>query len=133
MDRSPRNEATSAGQGEPGHPPGARARRGARRRESGGRAFAYGAKEGKAGPTPGCSQQLGNMAPLEGAVPVDLGRVAPISLAEAAKLVKKLLGGKAPVLDEIRPEMLKALDIVGLSWITRLFNVSWGSGTVPMD
>ncbi|KAK9542007.1 hypothetical protein VZT92_002011 [Zoarces viviparus] len=29
--------------------------------------------------------------------------------------------------------MLKALDIVGLSWLTRLFNVAWGSGSVPMD
>jgi len=33
--------------------------------------------------------------------------------------------------DEIRPEMLKALDIVKLSWLTHLFNVAWRSGTVP--
>jgi len=61
------------------------------------------------------------------------GKAGPIALAEAAKVVKKLLGGKAPGVDEIRPEMLKALDIVGLSWLTRFFNVAWGSGTVPMD
>jgi len=74
------------------------------------------------------------MSPLEGAVPVNLeGGVTPISLAEAAMVVKKLLGGKAPGVDEIRPEMLKALDIVGLSWLTHLFNVAWGSGTVPLD
>jgi len=29
--------------------------------------------------------------------------------------------------------MLKALDIVGLSWLTCLFNVAWRSGTVPMN
>jgi len=74
-----------------------------------------------------------NMSPLEGAVPIDLAGVTPISLAEAAKVVKKLLGGKAPGMVDIRPEMLKALDIVGLSWLTRLFNVAWGSGTVPMN
>jgi len=34
-----------------------------------------------------------------------------------------------PGVDEIRPEMLKALDIVGLSWLTCLFNVAWRSGT----
>ena len=36
-------------------------------------------------------------------------------------------------MDEIRPEMLKALDNVGLLWLTRLYNVAWGSGTVPME
>ena len=56
----------------------------------------------------------------------------PISLAEVAEVVKQLFSGKAPGVDEIRPEMLKALDIVGLSWLTRLFNVAWGSGTVPV-
>jgi len=34
-------------------------------------------------------------------------------LAEAATVLKKFLGGKG--VDEIRPEMLKVLDIVGLS------------------
>jgi len=29
--------------------------------------------------------------------------------------------------------MLKALDIVGLSWLRRLFNVAWGSGTMALD
>ena len=61
-----------------------------------------------------------------------LGEAPPISLAEVAEVVKELFSGKAPVVDEIRSEMLKALDIVGLSWLTRLFNVAWGSGTVPV-
>ena len=36
-------------------------------------------------------------------------------------------------MDEIRPEFLKALDVVGLSWLTRLFNIAWTSGAVPLD
>ena len=39
----------------------------------------------------------------------------PISGAEVAEVVKKLLGGKAPGMDEVRPEFLRALDVVGLS------------------
>jgi len=58
---------------------------------------------------------------------------SPISLAEVAEVVKKLFSGKAPGVDEIRLEMLKALDIVGLSWLTRLVNVAWRSGTVPVE
>ena len=58
---------------------------------------------------------------------------SPISGVEVAEVVKKLLGGKAPGVDEIRPEFLKALDVVGLSWLTRLYNIAWTSGTVPLD
>ena len=43
----------------------------------------------------------------------------PISGAEVVEVVKKLLGGKAPGVDEVRPEFLKALDVVGLSWLTQ--------------
>ncbi|TWW78160.1 R2DM Retrovirus-related Pol polyprotein from type II retrotransposable element [Takifugu flavidus] len=35
--------------------------------------------------------------------------------------------------DEIRPEFLKALDVVGLSWLTQLCNIAWTSGAVPLD
>ena len=45
---------------------------------------------------------------------------SPISGAEVAEVVRKLLGGRAPGVDEVRPEFLKALDVVGLSWLTRL-------------
>uniref|UniRef100_A0A8C5HIH4 Reverse transcriptase domain-containing protein n=1 Tax=Gouania willdenowi TaxID=441366 RepID=A0A8C5HIH4_GOUWI len=58
---------------------------------------------------------------------------SPISGAEVAEVVKKLLGGRAPGVDEIRPEFLKALDVVGLSWLTRLCNIAWTSGAVPLD
>ncbi|TWW59266.1 R2DM Retrovirus-related Pol polyprotein from type II retrotransposable element [Takifugu flavidus] len=57
----------------------------------------------------------------------------PISGAEVAELVKQLPGGGAPGADEIRPGYLKALDVVGLSWLTRLCNIAWTSGAVPLD
>ncbi|KAK3518499.1 hypothetical protein QTP70_001476 [Hemibagrus guttatus] len=56
-----------------------------------------------------------------------------ITQAEVTEVVQQLLGGKAPVVDEIRPEYLKSLDVVGLSWLTRLCNIAWRSGTVPLD
>ncbi|KAK3545916.1 hypothetical protein QTP70_016712, partial [Hemibagrus guttatus] len=43
-----------------------------------------------------------------------------ITQAEVTEVVQQLLGGKAPGVDEIRPEYLKSLDVVGLSWLTRL-------------
>ncbi|KAK3553014.1 hypothetical protein QTP86_031160 [Hemibagrus guttatus] len=33
----------------------------------------------------------------------------------------------------VRPEYHKSLDVVGLSWLTRLCNIAWRSGTVPLD
>lgn len=45
-------------------------------------------------------------------------------------VVKKLLGSKGPGVYEIRPEILKALEIVGLSCLTCLFSVPWRSGQV---
>ena len=48
-----------------------------------------------------------------------------ITQAEVTEVVKKLLGGKAPGVDEIRPEYLKSLDVVGLSWLTRLCSIAW--------
>ncbi|CAM4549683.1 unnamed protein product [Leuciscus chuanchicus] len=56
-----------------------------------------------------------------------------ITQAEVTEAVKKLLGGKAPGVDEIRPEYLKSMDVVGLSWLTRLCSIAWRSGTVPLD
>lgn len=35
--------------------------------------------------------------------------------------------------DEVCPEFLKALDVVGLSWLKRPYNVAWISGVVPLD
>ncbi|KAK3544410.1 hypothetical protein QTP86_010798 [Hemibagrus guttatus] len=56
-----------------------------------------------------------------------------ITQAEVTEVVQQLLGGKAPGVDEIRPEYLKSLDVVGLSWLTRLCDMVWRSGTVPLD
>ncbi|KAK3549592.1 hypothetical protein QTP86_005249 [Hemibagrus guttatus] len=56
-----------------------------------------------------------------------------ITQAEVTEVVQQLLGGKAPGVDEIHPEYLKSLDVVGLSWLTRLCNIVWRSGTVPLD
>ncbi|KAK3509801.1 hypothetical protein QTP70_011165 [Hemibagrus guttatus] len=49
-----------------------------------------------------------------------------ITQAEVTEVVQQLLGGKALGVDEIRPEYLKSLDVVGLSWLTRLCNIAWG-------
>ncbi|KAK3533295.1 hypothetical protein QTP70_015170, partial [Hemibagrus guttatus] len=56
-----------------------------------------------------------------------------ITQAEVTVVVQQLLSGKALGVDEIRPEYLKSLDVVGLSWLTRLCNIAWRSGTVPLD
>ena len=62
-----------------------------------------------------------------------MGVGSPISGAEVAEVVKKLLGGRAPEVDETRLEFLKALDVVGLSWLTRLCCIAWTSVAVPLD
>jgi len=59
-----------------------------------------------------------NTSSEEEAESEDSGEVPPISLAGVAEIVTKLFSGKAPRVDEILPEMLKALDIVQLSWLT---------------
>ncbi|TWW55948.1 hypothetical protein D4764_09G0009980 [Takifugu flavidus] len=51
------------------------------------------------------------MPSSEEAGPGDLGTGSLVSGAEVAEVVKKLLGGKAPGVDEIHPEFLKALDV----------------------
>ena len=70
---------------------------------------------------------------LTGAEPEDDGGLTSISRKEVTEVVKQLHSGKAPGVDEIRPEMLKALDVEGLSWLIRLFNIAWKSGTVPRE
>ncbi|TWW74365.1 R2 Retrovirus-related Pol polyprotein from type I retrotransposable element [Takifugu flavidus] len=56
--------------------------------------------------------------------PGDLEMGSHISGAEVAE---------APGVDEIRPEFLRALDVVGPSWLIRLCNIAWTSGAVPLD
>ncbi|KAK3521856.1 hypothetical protein QTP70_018587 [Hemibagrus guttatus] len=52
-----------------------------------------------------------------------------ITQAEVTEVVQQPPRG----VDEIRPVYLKSLDVVGLSWLTRLCNIAWRSGTVPLD
>ncbi|KAI3360193.1 hypothetical protein L3Q82_014512 [Scortum barcoo] len=59
-----------------------------------------------------------------------------ITQAEVTEVVvHKLLAvaRQAAGVDEIRPEYLKSLDVVGLSWLTRLCNIAWRLGTVPLE
>ncbi|TWW71203.1 hypothetical protein D4764_17G0006860 [Takifugu flavidus] len=74
-----------------------------------------------------------NMYPQGGTESGDQEVDHPISGAEVAEVVKPLPGGGAPGRNEIRPGYLKALDVVGLSWLTRLCNIAWTSGAVPLD
>ena len=53
----------------------------------------------------------------------DDGGSTLISLGEVTEVVKHLHSGKAPGVDEIRPEMLEALGVEGLSWLTCLINI----------
>ncbi len=62
------------------------------------------------------------MSSVTEAEPEDLGEGSLISLAEVTDVVKKLFSVKAPEVDEIRNEMLKAPDIV-----------VWRSWTVPVE
>ena len=36
-------------------------------------------------------------------------------------------------MDEICPELLKAQDVVELSWLTHLWNIPWTLGTLPLE
>ncbi|XP_008319498.1 carbohydrate sulfotransferase 15-like [Cynoglossus semilaevis] len=53
----------------------------------------------------------------------------PMSCTEVTEVIKKLLGGKAPGVDEICPQYLRSLDVVGLSGLTHLCSIVWQSGT----
>lgn len=76
---------------------------------------------------------LANMSSVEEAESEDSGEANSVSLAEVAEVVKKAPPCKVSGVDEIGPEMLKALDILGLSWLTRLFSAAWKSGTVHVE
>src|SRR5699024_1217832 len=52
---------------------------------------------------------------------------------EVRRAIKRLKSGKAAGVDEIRPELLKALGGEGIDWLTRVFQVAWDSGEAPAD
>lgn len=49
---------------------------------------------------------------------------SPLSLAVVSQIPQKLLVDKGPGIDEIHPEILNVLDIVGLSWLIGLFRIA---------
>ena len=52
---------------------------------------------------------------------------------EVRRAINRLKSGKAAGVDEIRPELLKALGGDGIDWLTRVFQVAWDSGEAPAD
>lgn len=54
-------------------------------------------------------------------------------MAVVTGVFAELLSGRAPGLDEIRPEMLKLLEVVGVLQLTQILNVMRKSGTVPLE
>ena len=46
-----------------------------------------------------------------------------ITQAEVTEVVGRLLNGTAPGVDESRADYFKSLDVVGLSWLTRLCSI----------
>ncbi|XP_055715158.1 uncharacterized protein LOC129809374 [Phlebotomus papatasi] len=67
-------------------------------------------------------------------VPTSKGREeSSPSESEVLYAISKLKDGKAAGIDEIRPEMLKLMGIVGVNWLTRVIKVAWQSGRAPKD
>ena len=53
--------------------------------------------------------------------------------AKVVPAIKKIKSGKTAGKDEIRPEMLKALTVEGILWLTRVCQVAWKFGKTPRD
>ncbi|XP_055714425.1 uncharacterized protein LOC129808679 [Phlebotomus papatasi] len=67
-------------------------------------------------------------------IPTSKGRKeSSPSESEVLYAISKLKDGKAAGIDEIRPEMLKLMGIVGVNWLTRVIKVAWQSGRAPKD
>ena len=54
-----------------------------------------------------------------------------ITEADVNAVIKSLKTGKAPGEDDIRPEMLKAMNIYGVRWLTRVCKVACSTGQAP--
>jgi len=53
--------------------------------------------------------------------------------AKVAAAIGRLKSGKVAGEDEIRPEMLKALNSEGIVWLTRVCQVAWKFGKTPKE
>ena len=55
-----------------------------------------------------------------------------ITEEEVDKAVKEMRTRKAVGVDELSVEMVKANRLVGVKWLTRLFNVCFTTGEIPV-
>ena len=60
-----------------------------------------------------------------------VGEDIQITEADVNAVIKSLKTGKAPGDDDIRPEMLKAMNIYGVRWLTRVCKVACSTGQAP--
>ena len=60
-----------------------------------------------------------------------VGEDIQITEADVNAVIKSLKTGKAPGEDDIRPEMLKAMNIYGVRWLTRVCKVTCSTGQAP--
>ena len=60
-----------------------------------------------------------------------VGEDIQITEADVNAVIKSLKTGKAPGEDDIRPEMLKAMNIYGVRWLTRVCKVACSTGQAP--
>ena len=64
---------------------------------------------------------------------IHVGEEEVFTAAEVATVIKEIKSGEAAGEDEIRPEMLKALNGEGILWLTRVCQVAWKFGKTPRD
>ena len=60
-----------------------------------------------------------------------VGEDIQITEADVNAVIKSLKTGKAPGEDDIRPEMLKTMNIYGVRWLTRVCKVACSTGQAP--
>ena len=60
-----------------------------------------------------------------------VGEGIQITEADVNAVIKSLKIGKAPSKDDITPEMLKAMYMYGVRWLTRVCKVAWRTGQAP--